>query len=82
MFERNLTESGLASQPHSEGKKGYFAPVKRPDPKNVLWANVSALMIKRYGRVHLSKFAEDVGIGLGTVLRMKEQGTSVGIEHP
>jgi transcriptional regulator with XRE-family HTH domain len=40
---------------------------------------VLVLMRKQYGREHLTKFAEDCGIGLGTAGRIKKQETSVGL---
>lgn len=48
--------------------------------KNVLWANVHALMLKHYGEENLSRLARDCGIGLGTTTRIKQQQTSVGLE--
>lgn len=37
-------------------------------------------MIKHYGKVNLTKFAEQIKSGPGTATRIKEQRTSVGIE--
>ena len=44
-----------------------------------LWASVLAIMKQRYGDENISRFAKDVGIGLATVTRIKEQKTSVGL---
>lgn len=71
----------MAIQPHSEFSSGYRLDVmKRDDPKQVLWANVRALMLKRYGTEHLTAFARDTGIGVATVTRLKECKTSTGID--
>lgn len=48
--------------------------------KNVLWANVQALMRKHYGQDNLSQLARDCDIGLGTTTRIKQQKTSVGLD--
>lgn len=45
-----------------------------------LWQNISALMVRHYGRVNQSRLADECGIGLGTVNRIKQQTTSVGID--
>jgi hypothetical protein len=50
------------------------------DSKRVLWKSVSALMLKHYGGENLSRLARDCKIGPGTVSRMKEAETSVGLE--
>jgi transcriptional regulator with XRE-family HTH domain len=54
--------------------------MKRDDPKNVLAVNVRALMVKRYGVVHIGKFRRDTGIGAATVSRILEATTSIGID--
>ena len=50
------------------------------ESKAMLWENVSALMVKRYKREHLTNFASDVGVSPGTATRIKVQSTSVGID--
>ncbi len=44
-----------------------------------LWSSVLAIMKQRYGEENISRFAKDVGVGLATVTRIKEQKTSVGL---
>lgn len=48
--------------------------------KKVLWENVSALMQRKYGKENVNGFATYVGIGVGSVLRIREMETSVGVE--
>ena len=50
------------------------------DSKAVLWRNVLALMVKKYGKENLTRFATEAGIGPGTATRMKDQATSVGVD--
>jgi hypothetical protein len=52
----------------------------KKDSKQVLWENVSRLMVKRYGKENLTRLAADSGVGPGTCTRIKVQGTSVGLE--
>ena len=51
-----------------------------PDLKGVLWANVSALMQKHYGRENLTRLARETRCGPGTASRIKACETSVGID--
>ena len=48
--------------------------------KSLLWANVSALMVKHYGKENLNRLARECSIGLATAQRIKQQQTSVGVE--
>ena len=48
--------------------------------KNVVWANVAALMAHHYGRENLNRLARECQIGLATAQRIKHQQTSVGID--
>ena len=50
------------------------------DSRSALWHSVSALMLKRWGAVHLSRLAKEADIGLATCSRMKAQETSIGLE--
>jgi len=54
--------------------------VEEIDPRQVLWANVHALMNHHWKGENLSRLSRDARIGPGTCTRMKEQRTSVGIE--
>ncbi len=66
-------------QPHTVGKYNYRIPMKE-DPKRVLWQNVLALMHREFGKVNVTQFAAWAKIGVGSVLRMREQQTSVGLD--
>lgn len=48
--------------------------------KQVLWDNVLALMLKRWGRENLTGFAAWAEIGVGSVQRIRERETSVGLD--
>lgn len=48
--------------------------------KAVLWENVETLMKKQFGQRNVTGFASFVGVGIGTVQRIEEQATSVGLE--
>lgn len=50
------------------------------DTKKILWDNVKALMEKRYGVENIKRLAREAKIGTGTVSRIKEQRTSVGVD--
>lgn len=54
--------------------------MKKADSKLVLWQNVSALMDAKYGKEHLTRLATDAKIGPGTISRIKQHETSVGID--
>lgn len=58
----------------------FLYPLAMIESKVLLWQNVTALMLKRYEREHLTNFAKDVGISPGTATRIKVQATSVGID--
>lgn len=47
--------------------------------KKVLWENVLALMVERYGEENLNRLARDAKIGPGSASRIKEAKTSVGL---
>lgn len=48
--------------------------------KSVLWANVQALMVHKYGTENLTRLAAEAKIGPGTVTRIKKADTSVGLD--
>jgi transcriptional regulator with XRE-family HTH domain len=48
--------------------------------KKLLWENVAELMQVRYGRENLNRLAKEAHIGVGSVARIKEGTTSVGLE--
>jgi hypothetical protein len=47
--------------------------------RKVLWANVRALMVKRYGGENLNRLAREAKIGPGSATRIKECQTNVGL---
>jgi len=73
------TAYGTPYQPLSVGDLKYRSEMKI-DIKNVLWDNVSALMDSRYKKENLTQMAKDSGVGNGTMTRIKNQETSVGID--
>lgn len=48
--------------------------------KTVLWENVRALMVQRYGAENLTRLARDAKLGPGTATRIKAAETSVGLD--
>lgn len=52
----------------------------RIDSNATLWTNVEALMKKDFGKVNLQGFSKKCGVGIGTVQRIEEQQTSVGLK--
>jgi transcriptional regulator with XRE-family HTH domain len=48
--------------------------------KKLLWENVAELMRARYGQENLNRLAKEAHIGVGSVARIKEGTTSVGLE--
>lgn len=77
---RQSTAFGRSTQPDSVGMFGYRNQMAVPDSKKVLWDNVQTLMKHRFDKVNVNGFAEYVGIGVGSVLRMREGETSVGVD--
>lgn len=52
-----------------------------PDPlKKILWANVRALMVERYGDENLNRLAREARVGPGTITRIKAMKNSTGVE--
>lgn len=50
------------------------------DSKKILWNNVLTLMIQRYGEENCWRCAKESGVGPGTMTRIKNMETSVGID--
>lgn len=50
------------------------------DPKLILWSNVSALMIDRYGKINMQRLAQAAGVGIASIQRMRDENTSIGID--
>jgi transcriptional regulator with XRE-family HTH domain len=53
---------------------------KETATRSVLWTNVTALMLVKYGEENLTRLARDTKIGPGTSSRMKQQETSVRVD--
>lgn len=53
---------------------------REKDLKRLLWENVQALMMDKYGRENLTLLAKEAGIGVASIQRIKEMQTSVGID--
>jgi len=49
-------------------------------PKKILWENVKALMVEKYGAENLNRLARESKLGPGSVSRIKAMRTSVGID--
>jgi hypothetical protein len=77
---RILPDSGRRVNPHLERRRRDTAPVSQIDVRQVLWANVQALMEHHWRRVSLAELSRKAHIGLGSVSRIKEQETSVGVD--
>ena len=73
------TVNGRLVQPLSVENLNYRAEMKI-DSKKVLWENVVSLMVSRYKKENLTKLAKDSGVGPGTMTRIKDQETSVGVD--
>jgi transcriptional regulator with XRE-family HTH domain len=76
----DITATGKILQPRTVWLAGYSLPAMPTDSRKILWENVSAIMRWRYGKSAQGKFLKDTGCGNGTVTRIKNQRTSVGIE--
>ena len=54
--------------------------MKNTNYKAILWTNVLALMVAKYGKENLTRLANDSGTGPGTMTRIKNAKTSVGVD--
>lgn len=70
----------ICAQSHSACVFAYAVLVGKDTIRDVLWQNVRALMIARYGREHLNRFAADAGMAVGNIQRIKRRSTSIGID--
>lgn len=69
-----------STPPHSEYRHAYADRMADRGIKVILWANVRALMAKRYGEENINRLAREAKLGPATVQRIKDSQTSVGIE--
>lgn len=74
------TASGIDNQPNEVGVDAYLISMGKMTTKQILWANVSALMKEKYGGENLTRLSRDTKIGPGTTTRIKMCETSVGVE--
>jgi hypothetical protein len=58
----------------------YIAEMPAPDTKQILWENVSSLMLHHFGKENLSELSRKAKVGLATCDRIKKQETSVGTD--
>ena len=77
--KRGLSNGGMRSRLRRAAQR-HYPGMSPPDSRQVLWANVSALMVQRWGEENLNRLAREAEIGLGTAARLKKQTTSVGLE--
>jgi hypothetical protein len=63
----------------SERSEDYLAEMGE-NVKKVLWDNVRALMIEKYGVENLNQLSRDANIAPASVMRIKDARTSVGID--
>lgn len=79
-MKSNITTFGKQTQLDSPELEFLGIKVCMPlfDSRAVLWRNVSALMVKKYGKVHISQLSKEAKVGLATIGRIKSQDTSIG----
>lgn len=59
----------------------HYAPrMSAIDSRRIVWASISALMLKHWGEENLNRLARAAKVGPATVVRIKGQQTSVGLE--
>ena len=74
----NIPHSVRSMQPHSVFAPNYRASMEPQDPKTYLWANICALM--KEPTPSIDRAAKVLKIGRGTVQRIKEGQTSIGLD--
>jgi hypothetical protein len=74
----NIPHTVRSMQPHSVFAPNYRANMEPRDPKTYLWANICALM--KEPAPSIDRAAKVLKIGRGTVQRIKEAQTSVGLD--
>ena len=52
----------------------------RIDTNAALWVNIQALMLHSWGKENVQRLARECKVGPATIMRIKEQKTSVGLE--
>ena len=69
----------MINQPHSAGTLSYRIRMAIPSPRRVLRDNIEKVMLARYGRWSATKFSRDFNVAVGTIQRIGEGETSIGI---
>ena len=80
-MDTHHTEVGTICKPvipHSERRGLYDGDMSGPLPREILWTNVTNLMVHRYGAMNHNRLAELAKIGNGTVTRLQRGETSIG----
>lgn len=83
---QSVPQTVLESQPHSVGLCDDTEEMARndPDPKEILWPNIVALMGKQPasidGVLRRIKGRGDASIGRGTLQRLRDGETSIGVD--
>lgn len=65
--------------PHPECPPAYY-PFMAGGMREILWANVRALMLQRYGEENINRLAREAKIGPATVQGIKDGARSVRVE--
>lgn len=74
----SLPSSDDACQPKPGDESSYRDDV--PDPRQTLWTNVEALMVKHWGETNNRRLANEAGIGETTLYRLKKGETSLTLK--
>jgi hypothetical protein len=53
---------------------------KTPPAKELLWTNLTALMLHHWKEINLNRLAREAKIGPASAMRIKESKTSVGVD--
>lgn len=74
-------ESGMAVKHfRNDGVGSIPFMAKTPPSKELLWANLTALMLHHWHEINLNRLAREAKIGPASAMRMKESRTSVGLD--
>lgn len=66
--------------PGSVWQDSYSEEMPAINPKAILWNNIVALMRHSYGKENINQLHKESKVSLATFTRIKQQGTSVGID--
>jgi hypothetical protein len=81
-MDENIATFGKLNQPDLANSFEYDSNMaKQPNKsKAVLWNNIETLMKRDFGKVNIRQFHLKTKLSLGTVQRLKEQETNIGLE--